>query len=822
MKIRRPNFGSVWRLLVAMVMVCLARPAMAQTPATVLEGIVTTQAGSVKLPGAEVVVRDSSNQQVTSLLCGEDSHFRIENLKPGVYRLVASLPGFVATTIRATINAGQTVNLAIDLPIEGISQSVDVVGTGAIVPSAGTFAPTETLSGQDIDRFAGGGGIQGSLRLLASIVEVPGGFSIKGGRPNQAGMQLGSSTLADSGTGISAMSLPDDAIDSISVMPDPYAVEYGRFSSGLVVVQTKRASNQWKIRLNNLGPAFRTTRDSPINVYGIGYWAPRLEVGGPVIKDKLFVLQTAQFRYSASEVSSLPPDELRVAHAFSSFTRADANVAPNQTIVATAGFFPGVSHQATLGTFVPPQATVDIHSQASETGVTHRLIWNDNLFSETTVHAHGYTSDVYPQGLAPMQLLPDTVVGNFYNDQHRNTSTEQVIETLSGSHTGAGGMHLFKLGLDLLHNGYDGESDSRPVLIERADGSLARRLDWSGTTFQSLETTDVALFAQDRFQPNASWYLEYGARIDRDGVNGNVNVTPRIGTALLLTPSGNAVLRGGVGLFYERTPSTAGVFDQFEDATDTRYAADGVTPLGPPLTFVRTTGTLETPRSRTWDIAYEQRVNSHWSFHIAALDRQGSHELIVNPVVTGTTAQLQLTSTGNSSYRGAEVNVHFSLNTKADLGATYARSSSHGDLNTLTNYLDLVMNPVVGQNAYAPSSADVPNRLMMRGTYMPSERWLLIGIFDWRTGLPYSVVDEMLDYVGPRNSLRFPDFVRTEVGVERRFQVGKLRPWFGVRVWNALNAWLPTDVQNNLASPAYGTFYNSEYRQFRIQLRFER
>jgi hypothetical protein len=588
------------------------------------------------------------------------------------------------------------------------------------------------------------------------------------------------------------------------------------------VLQTRKASDQWRIRINNLGPAFRTERDSPINIYGIGYWAPRLETGGPLIKDKLFIEQTAQFRYSANDVASLPQNELRIAHAFSSFTRVDANLAPNQTLVATAGLFPGVSHDATLGTFVPPQATVDIHSQASETGVTHRVIWSESLFSETTVHAHEYDTDVYPQGNAPMQLLPDTALGNFYNEQHRDTSTEQVIETLSGTHSGAGGMHLFKVGLDLLHNGYEGESDSRPVLIERADGTLARQLDWTGSTVQSLDTTDVALFAQDRFQPNASWYLEYGARMDRDGVVGSWNLTPRVGAAVLLTPSGNVVLRGGVGLFYERTPSTAGVFDQFEEAVDTRYAADGVTPLGPPLTFVHTTGDLQTPRSRTWDIAYEQRLNSHWSFHVAALDRQGSHELIVNPFVSGTTAQLQLTSSGSSSYRGAEANVHFALNTKADLGVTYARSSSRGDLNTLTNYFDAVMNPVVGQNAYAASSSDVPNRLMARGRLMPTDRWLLIGIFDWRTGLPYSVVDETLDYVGLRNSLRFPDFVRTELGIERRFKVGKFQPWIGVRVWNALNAWLPTDVQNNIGSPAYGTFYNSEYRQFRIQLRFER
>jgi hypothetical protein len=39
---------------------------------------------------------------------------------------------------------------------------------------------------------------------------------------------------------------------------------------------------------------------------------------------------------------------------------------------------------------------------------------------------------------------------------------------------------------------------------------------------------------------------------------------------------------------------------------------------------------------------------------------------------------------------------------------------------------------------------------------------------------------------------------------------------------NAFQAWLPADVQANVTSPLFGTFYNSEYRQFRIQFRFQR
>ena len=68
----------------------------------------------------------------------------------------------------------------------------------------------------------------------------------------------------------------------------------------------------------------------------------------------------------------------------------------------------------------------------------------------------------------------------------------------------------------------------------------------------------------------------------------------------------------------------------------------------------------------------------------------------------------------------------------------------------------------------------------------------------------------------------FPTYVRVDTGVEHRFTLGKYRPWIGMRIENVLGSFLPADVQANITSPAFGTFYNSEYRQFRIQVRFER
>ena len=140
----------------------------------------------------------------------------------------------------------------------------------------------------------------------------------------------------------------------------------------------------------------------------------------------------------------------------------------------------------------------------------------------------------------------------------------------------------------------------------------------------------------------------------------------------------------------------------------------------------------------------------------------------------------------------------------------------------MSNYFDTVMWPVMGTNAYAASPADAPNRLLARGRFYPRPKWLLIGILDWRSGLPYSVTNDALDFVGARNVLRFPTYVRLEAGIERKVKILKFTPWIGVRVWNALDSFLPTDVQSNLGSPNFGTFYNSEYPQIRIIMRFER
>src|SRR5262249_36526800 len=147
-----------------------------------------------------------------------------------------------------------------------------------------------------------------------------------------------------------------------------------------------RAGDTWKVRLNNLSPTFRSERHKDLyNVNGLAGWGPTFAFGGPIVKDRIFLEQTGQYRYDADSVMSRPENELRTSHWFSSFSPVDINAAPKHSLIVTAGLYPSVTTFASLGTFIPPDATVNVHDRAVHAAAIERATWTDTLVSESTV-----------------------------------------------------------------------------------------------------------------------------------------------------------------------------------------------------------------------------------------------------------------------------------------------------------------------------------------------------------------------------------------------------------------------------------------------------
>src|SRR5262249_23620150 len=150
-------------------------------------------------------------------------------------------------------------------------------------------------------------------------------------------------------------------------------------------------------------------------IVGLSGFHPRVEVGGPIIKDRLFVEQTAQYRYSSDDIPSRPIDQLRTTNWLSLFTRVDANLSSKHTVTGTGGWFPKVPTFASLGTFTPPDTTVDVRDHVNHFTGTERAVWSERLVSESTVQLDFYKTALMPQGPLPMELHPESASGNFFN-----------------------------------------------------------------------------------------------------------------------------------------------------------------------------------------------------------------------------------------------------------------------------------------------------------------------------------------------------------------------------------------------------------------------
>jgi hypothetical protein len=798
----------------------------AQETLSALAITVTTDSGSILLPGASVRVSSIDGHAVAADVSDGQGLVRVATLAAGVYEVSATLAGFDEARATVKIENGKQAVAKLDLRLTGVKEEVNVIGNAETAPpTIGEGLSTKgVLDSRVVEQLpVRDHSVLSALKLLAGIVEGPGGVSIKGGRANQSGVQIGMTNQNDPSNGMPLFHLPADAIDTVEVLPNPYAVEFGRFSSGLTLINTKRAGDSWRFALNAPDISFRTARDAPWHPVGLESFGPRIGFGGPLVRNRLFLEESAQLRYDASEVWSRPPDQLKTNKWASTFTRLDANVSPTLSLIGNVNVFRSNSDNATLNTFNGPAVTPDEHDDLTSGSLAAHATLSKRLVLETTLQASVLGVDVTPHGGAPMALLPAGNIGNFFNTQSRSTSTLQLVEAMTGSVDWGKVTHLYKVGFDVMRSSLAGSNNSNTVSILRDDGTLARSISFLSPAWQQVTSTDVALFAQDRVQAFSRLLFEFGGRVDRDGIMGQYNATPRVGAVFLLTPSGRGAIRAGYGLFFERTPSIAGAFTQFDPSVETRYATDGLTPLGPTLLYRHVVSPdLSVARSATWNIQYDQRLIHGLSLRASALMRHGSDELVVDPIVQPNgPAELLLSSVGRSRYTEGEVTLRYAPNRQVEFSGTYARSSSWANLNAYTTFFDNIRWPVIGEDQYAPTANSVPNRLIASTRTVFANRVLVSSILELHSGFPYSVVNDMLDWVGPRNQqFYFPTFAMLDLDVEHRFTFIKGKPWIGIRAFNALNRFSPTEVQANLSSPAFGSFYNSYGRQLRLQVRF--
>jgi hypothetical protein len=798
-------------LCVGVLLGAAAATALAQTvpPATTgrVVATITTLEGTVHMPGVQVELRAASDGIVLAKTLTDGlGQVTFPDLPPGRYVVGASRPGFVSRDSAVfVVRAEGVTEVLVDMPLTFVMPTVEV--------RAGNPSPTDSVQPVSMsDMLAGsllelapieGDDFQSLLPLLPGIVRGPDGrLRIKGGQPTQAALQISSASLNDPSSGDFDLELPGQSVESVEVLANPFAAEYGRFSTSITQIRTRRGTNDWEIKPGNLVPRFRKW------LSGIRGFEPRFSVRGPLKRDRVFLAQDMQFRYVATPVKSLPDEPSIEMESFDSFTRLDAVISARHTIGGGVILFPRKVDRVTMNTFRPPEATPEFSQSGGAVGFGDRFAIAPDIVLESTLAARGFEVEVNTDGrTGPMVYAPQTQSGTFFNDQERQVASLQWVEALSFSRPLWRGEHVFKVGTDLQRSHFDGFSTSRPLEVRRLDGSLAERTVFGDRREQQVSGVEFAVFAQDRWRVGSRVTLELGLRLDRDAVVERVNWSPRAGAAIGVLPGGRAILRGGFGKFVQRTPLNVEAFPAFEPRVISRFAADGA-PLGDPITYTNVIEPdLRTPEAYVGNVEWDQRFGRRTLLKVAFMNRQGSHEFILTP--DSANGALRLSSGGTSRYRELEATTRYLGGGRKDVTVSYVWAKGTADLNNYDQFYGNFRNPIVRRNEHGLISTDVRHRLLVRGTIGLPGQWDFVPVLELRSGFPWSAVDEFQDFVGPRNiSGRLPAVRTLDFTIARPWRFKKYRFRAGLKIYNAFGASADRDVQSNITAPDYGTFYN--------------
>jgi hypothetical protein len=825
------------------------------------------RAGGGAYPGAQapmirVITLDESNRQVAavrlelrragavvgSAVTNEKGEAEFPLPAPGDYEITAAKEDFeTLTQSDLAVTAGSPLEIRfVMVPKIKIGEKIDVTASAAsAAPLEQGASPSTDLQRQQVkDSAVRAATVADALPLVPGIIRTDQGqLKISGTSENRSAMLVNSADVTDPATGQFGMTVPVDVVNTISVFKTPYLAQYGRFTAGVVSVDTRRGGDKWNFELNDPFPEMRYLNG---DLRGLREFTPRVTFNGPLIANKLWFSQGAEYSIDKRRVLALSfPNNETVTESVNSFTQVDYVPDATHSITGTLHVSPRQASFFNLDFFNQRPVTPNYRARDYTGAFIDRWTMGQNLL-ESAISIKKAGIEVWGQGEQEMTLTPTGNSGNYFNSQDRHSSRYELIETLSLKPVNYAGVHNLKFGANFMRSHIDGLYEARPVNITNTQGELLRRIEFTGGGEYSRADLEFAAFAQDHWLITPELALDLGARAERQAVTETFRIAPRAGLAW--TPFGNqrTALRGGYGLFYDRVPLNIYAFERIPEQAVTTYGPGGVIIDGP-RRFANIIGQVATnetpfvvrddtkgnfaPYSGTWTFEVEHLVSKNLRVR-ANYQASNSYGLMtVTPTTFEGRDALVLGGVGQSRYRQFEVVSKLSWGENQNLVFSYVRSRIRGNLNEVNNYLGNFPFPLVRPDQYVNLPADLPNRFLAWGMVKLPWKARVSPLVEWRTGLPYAAFDEGQNYVGQpfSDKTRFPNFFSLDARFIREFQINevvesmfkrKLKDPTSVRVsvsvYNLTNHFNPTSIHANVVDPQFGLFFGQNKRRFRV------
>ena len=238
------------------------------------------------IPGATVEIK-LADQRLAATTTTENGRAEFVWCKPGRFAITASSEGFETSAQGFEWKAGFAESLQLTLKPAASKQSIDVQDTASPIDvvSKASVAVGGEIARELPSRPAT---VADALPMIPGIARQPSGqLQLSGSGEHRSTMMVNSADVTDPATGGFGLTVPIDSVESINFYQASFLAEYGRYSAGLVSVETRRGGEEWKWELNDPFPEFYIRS---WHLRGLRTATPRVNFEGPIIPGKLYLL----------------------------------------------------------------------------------------------------------------------------------------------------------------------------------------------------------------------------------------------------------------------------------------------------------------------------------------------------------------------------------------------------------------------------------------------------------------------------------------------------------------------------------------------------
>jgi hypothetical protein len=844
-------------------------PASAQLGTGDLRGRVLDQQ-SAMLPGVTVIAKNEASGQYRETVSSADGTFSMSALTPGLYEVSATLSGFKKYQRNGVrVEVGKAFSIDVQLQVGGVEEAVTVTAETPLVDTSskqigGVVTSQELQDIPSINRnFTT---YLGTLPGVTAFISTD-SFGADSIRINGQGTQnvnytldgAGNNDTFNGGNGGAQARTPVEAIQEFQLLTSQFDAEFGASSGGVVNAVSKAGTNAFR------GTAFYFNANQDMTAQN--YFAAKQNlkkadakqmqfggnIGGPIVKDKIhFFGNLERIDQNRGVTINIPA---RPELNFSDFThdnvwnwmaRLDHQMNSTNTWAVRylretspqSNQFPGVT------TWTKSRAEKETDTDYSIVGTLNSVIKNTRVNTLKISYTKedvffgnpGYFDTGDQAALGPSLAYQTHTDGFSTRANRRMDPTYQFDNTFAWFVPGKKGDHDLKFGVNIAHsplhifdastlNGTFGFSSTDLDFDRNNPRTYPDRLTVRVPAPSDFIVTGTyyGVFAQDKWKINNRLTASIGVRWDTEHLplkeknnprfaseddypRDMNNFAPRLGATWALNDEGTSVIRGGWGMFYQKTPFTflTGVVSSgvFSDSFTVSFPANNIDPgpsqgrlptdpflvngpvvnrallnsMFPSGTLQKNTGTVQfdnpnrtVPYTRQASIGYEQQLGAVMAIS-ADYIRNDLKELYLrrdlNPGTRASTARtaavtradaanftasvLEITNLGWANSDALQLSLvkrqshGYNFRVAYTLSRAYGNTPSPGAIDTIATQVGNELNLEAGE---ARTTQDRPHVLSVSGALeVPKTRGLqLSGALQYQSGTPFTLTDSTTD-----------------------------------------------------------------------------